>query len=564
MQKIVQSVTGRYFAGLSVLIPAILIVSSCSSNCRNIDALLDQTAAKESIQLNDWNNLVENLEKNQAEYQDCDGSLYNEKQVNKGAVLERISSLSGKYDRSPRLGKEVTIGLIDEQVQPYINEGAEFEQVKDRLENFISGYETLFSESFPELYSLPGYTDTLIADIYDSHIISPRLYLERSGSMVFYDAGNRNFVNAMRQIINRFPQYSMDKKLIYVVADKIAHWDIAYSDFLQTPNIFRETRGMVDPSFTDFPAIFRDILNNTEDNQISVLFSDLIYDVQTPATGVTPGGLASQAQEMTHAVFNTHGADFGVIILKMNGDYDGIYYPPLSSSFSYEGNRPYYISLIGKTRALHKLMTGDPYSAVKDFSSLPGFEASHSLYRMSQTPWYSIIVPHNKNSRYVQPARSSLQEGRIDRLENARIHDRENSFTFVVAADLSSLWFDESFKTNPENYRISSRDDFYVDEIIPVGPGDLSSSALRYAGESTHLIVLRSDQLNNPRQEITIDIVNEFPGWLEDSSTLNDTEGNLQRFEHTTFGLEQMVKGIHNAFYQGGGNSIISLKVELN
>jgi hypothetical protein len=48
----------------------------------------------------------------------------------------------------------------------------------------------------------------------------------------------------------------------------------------------------------------------------------------------------------------------------------------------------------------------------------------------------------------------------------------------VVAADLSSLWFDESFKTNQENYRISSRDDFYVDEVIPIGPGDLSSSAL--------------------------------------------------------------------------------------
>jgi hypothetical protein len=53
--------------------------------------------------------------------------------------------------------------------------------------------------------------------------------------MVFYDAGNRNFVTAMRQIINRFPQYSMDKKLVYVVADKIAHWDIAFLIFCRLP-----------------------------------------------------------------------------------------------------------------------------------------------------------------------------------------------------------------------------------------------------------------------------------------------------------------------------------------
>jgi hypothetical protein len=141
----------------------------------------------------------------------------------------------------------------------------------------------------------------------------------------------------MRQIINRFPQYSMDKKLVYVVADRIAHWDIAYSDFLQTANIYGATSGLVNPSWTDFPAIFRDILNNTRDNQISILFSDLVYEVRTATPGISPEGFANQAQEMTHAVFNTHAADFGVIILKMNGDYEGIYYPPLSNHFPYRG-----------------------------------------------------------------------------------------------------------------------------------------------------------------------------------------------------------------------------------
>jgi hypothetical protein len=395
-------------------------------------------------------------------------------------------------------------------------------------------------------------------------MISPRLYLERSGSMVFYDTGNRNFVTAMRQIINRFPQYSMDKRLVYVVADRIAHWDIPFSDFLQVSNIFQETRGMVDASWTDFPAIFRDILNNTRDNEISILFSDMIYDVKTSIPGISPEGFAGQGQEMTHAIFNTYGADFGIIIIKMNGDYEGMYYPPMATPFTYKGNRPYYISLIGKTQTLHKLMTGQQYMAVKEFQSLPGFEASHAIYRMSQSPWYSIVVPHSRNSRYVQPSRASLQSGRINQLTDVRMHDRENNFSFVIAADLSGLWFDESFKTDPANYRVNSRDDFIIEEIVPVRQGDLSSPARRYARDATHLIILKTDRLNNPRQEITIDVINEFPRWVSSSSTFDDTGGNVAGFSGTTFGMEQMVRGIYNAFYQSEGNSIMRFNIELN
>jgi hypothetical protein len=563
MQYTFQLLRGKFVCNLTTLL-VLIIFSSCSSDCRKLDAVFGQIAGREAVSVGDWEWLTGELQNNRSIYEDCDRGLYNNGKPDREAILGRIISSAAKNHRNPAFSRELTLALINETVSDIIPGGAGLQEIQNRFERFILNYQNLFSVYFPELYSGNAVSSELFTGIYDSHIISPRLYMERSGSMVFYDAGNRNLVTAMRQIINRFPQYSMDKKLVYVVADRIAHWDIAYSDFLQTANIYGATSGLVNPSWTDFPAIFRDILNNTRDNQISILFSDLVYDVKTATPGISPEGFANQAQEMTHAVFNTHAADFGVIILKMNGDYEGIYYPPLSNHFPYRGTRPYYICLIGKTSALHKMMTQEPYRAVKEFSTLPGYESSHAIYRMNQSPWHSIIVPHTKNSRYVQPARSALQKGRIDRLENAKIHDRESSFRFVVAADLSALWFDDSFKTDHRNYRIKSRDDFYIEEIIPIRPGDISSASQRYARSATHLIVLQTDRLDNPRQEITIEIINEFPQWIRESSTFDDSAGNIPGFASTTFGLEQLTRGIYNAFYQAEGNSIISFKIELN
>jgi hypothetical protein len=562
MQNLPRFISGKSNFGIYRFLIIVLFSYACSSECRKMDALFGDLARKDEVTVIDWERLTQYLGNNRNIYEKCAGELYTHNGLNKDAILNRISAAARNTPAGPDFSRDLILDLINRLAYKEILGGAGLQQVKDRLNAFAEDHRDLFTGKFPGLYSDKSFTAGFFSAVYDSQVIFPRLYLERSGSMVFYDSGNRNFVTAMRQIINRFPQHSLDRKLVYVVSDRIAHWDITFSDFLQTANIFSATQGMVNPSWTDFPGIFRDILGNTADNQISILFSDMIYDVHAPVPGISPEGFANQAQEMTHAVFNTHGNDFGFIILKMNGDYNGIYYPPLANPFAYSGNRPYYICLIGKTGALDKLMTQDTYRAVKEFNTLPGFESSHAFYRVDNSPWYSVLTPHNMNSRYVQPARASIQTGRIDQLENARVYEREGSFRFVVAADLSGLWFDDSFKTDPRNYRISSRDDFYIDEIVPVRQEDVSSAAKRYLQGSTHLIILKTDRLNNPRQEIMIEVINEFPQWLKGSSTLND-DGNIAGFPNRTFGLEQMVRGIYNAFYQSEGNSIMSLKIEL-
>jgi hypothetical protein len=564
MQKIDLFLPGKMVHGL-ISLCLVITLSSCSSDCRKLDGLFGRVIEDEVIGLADWHMLTGNLSNNYSEYINCARGLYsNGHNLNKDAVLTKISSTARKNRVETGFSRELTLELLSEKINSLIAEGATLKTIGERVGVFTANHQNLLSAYYPELYEGKEHISKLVDEFYDSRVISPRLYLERSGSMVFYDAGNRNFVTAMRQIINRFPQYSMDKRLVHVVADRITHWDIPFSEFLQVSNVFGETRDMVDASWTDFPAIFRDILNNTRDNEISILFTDMIYDVETTTPGISPEGFAGQGQEMTHAIFNTHGADFGMIIIKMNGDYEGRYYPPMATPFSYKGNRPYYISLIGKTPTLQKLMTAQQYRAVKEFQTLPGFEASHAIYRMRQSPWYSVVVPHNRNSRYVQPSRASLQSGRISQLTDARIHDRENKFSFVMAADLSGLWFDESFKTDPANYRVNSSDGFFIEEIVPLDDSDLSSPAKRFAGDATHLIVLQTDRLSNPRQQITIDVINEFPRWITSSSTLDDTRGDTGGFAHATFGLEQMVRGIYNAFYQAEGNSIMRFNIELN
>ncbi len=548
----------------STFLITILLAISCNSGRRTLNELFESIADKPEISATDWDMLIRKLEKNRTSFQKHADFLFDGASVDQQAVIDRVIIVSGSIGQSPAFSRNLTTHFIDEKIRSLILDGSNFRQAQDETEGFISSNRSLIYASYPELYDDPEYKVAVLNDIYNAHIISPRLYLERSGSMVFYDSGNRNFVNSMRRIINRFPQFSMDQRLVYVVADIITHWDIPYSEFLHVYNVFAATWGMVDPSWTDFPGIFRDILNNTADNQVAVLFSDLIYDVETVMPNISKKALADQGGEMTHAVFRTHGSEFGMIIIKMEGDYDGLYFPPMSGSFQFQGSRPYYICMIGKTSTLHRLMTEEPYRAVREFHTLPGYKASHAFYRIEQSPWYSILTPFpGYNSRHVRPTRASLNKGMIHELENASIHEREGHFRFVVAADLSALWFDENFKTDLSNFRIIASDDFVIEKIIPVSSADLSTPAQRLAKTATHLIYLKSGQLNHPKQNISIEIVNNFPKWIRSTSTLNDTDPHQPEFENTTFGLEQLIKGIHRAFYQAEGNKIMSFELEL-
>lgn len=60
----------------------------------------------------------------------------------------------------------------------------------------------------------------------------------------------------------------------------------------------------------------------------------------------------------------------------MNSSYNGLYYPYNSPSkgLAYNGQRPYYIIVVGSNANMARLTKDQNYSTFAQFNNLPGFE----------------------------------------------------------------------------------------------------------------------------------------------------------------------------------------------
>ena len=110
--------------------------------------------------------------------------------------------------------------------------------------------------------------------------MTAKFYLERSGSMVPYDAANGDgrFKAAIVRMLNSLPNEDHNK--IYVVNSSINEYPQGVRKFLADNNIFEATRSIGDASYTDFAVIFRDILDHTAANEVSILVTDMIYSTK--------------------------------------------------------------------------------------------------------------------------------------------------------------------------------------------------------------------------------------------------------------------------------------------
>lgn len=187
--------------------------------------------------------------------------------------------------------------------------------------------------------------------------IKVKFYLERSGSMTPFDAKSTkgDFKSAISMLLNNIPGNNDPSNLLYVVNDAVYSYDRTYKDFIQSKNIFADTKSLGDPRYTDFTCIFDSILSRTNDNELSILVSDLIYSTKD-MIGVTGQKVLNEANLLTRSVFKGH-TDKMVLVIKMNGDYDGPYYTFQSPNkgLMYKGERPYYFVFVAKPKVMQRI-----------------------------------------------------------------------------------------------------------------------------------------------------------------------------------------------------------------
>ena len=390
-------------------------------------------------------------------------------------------------------------------------------------------------------------------------------YLESSGSMPAYDSprGDGSFKAAVVHMLNSLPGKSA-KANMFIVNSTVEKYPEGVERFLKEADIFGAAKGYGDPSYTDFRAIFRSIADKTGAGDISVLVTDMIYSTKE-MDGVNPSKIFAEAEGMANTAFKESADVRQTLVVKMDGSYNGPYYPydSPSSGRRYDGRRPYYIMVIGGNTAMAALASGGDYSAFADFRSLRGYQASH-LFATDKPydPYYSVLLSNPDNMGTFRPVRG--QDDRVVELRDAEPDKVAGKLRIAVAVDLGGMLVDKSYSADKANYSVEADVPMSIREIRPINGKDTTPAMKKYLGKATHIIVLETGRVSKP-ERISVKLLNRLPAWVAKSSTDDDTSFG-PGFENTTFGLEHMMRGIQAAYSANGHgeNRYFELEIKLD
>jgi len=378
--------------------------------------------------------------------------------------------------------------------------------------------------------------------------IDVSFYLERSGSMIGYDSpdGDGSFKQAIVKMLNSLPGNNDDYK-IYVVNDGVNEYPEGVSKFLADNNIFGATKGIGDASYTDFGAIFRQLIDKTKQNELAILVTDMIYSTRDMA-GINAQKVFAEAQGMTNAVFKGKVKDMGMLIVKMNSTFSGMYYPYNSpkGGKQWRGRRPYYFVVVGSNSCFERLQKDKHFAPFVAFDKLRGYE---NLYLFSgdgvYDPYFTFMLSGRDLRGRFEPERGQGEQ--IKNLKNIKPDRDSGDLRLHLAVDLSGMFVDESYATDPKNYVVSSDDDIKIEEIRRIDPKEVSPAARKYVGSATHIFVLKGKEVSH-EQELSIKLLNRLPLWVEASSSDDDTTVGGSGFADTTFGLKYLLQGIYDSY----------------
>ena len=395
--------------------------------------------------------------------------------------------------------------------------------------------------------------------------IEPKLYLEHSGSMFFYDGVNTHgeFKNTLVQLMQGFEEIKPKTSLVYIVNDSVYKYPQSLNELITSQNIFANKIG--NPAYTDFQIIFDTMLKDLKEDQLSILFSDLIYSGKN-SQGKIPSRIMDEAEQLCRGSFTNYSPNTSVLILKMNSDYQGLYYPYNSPNKGkkYSGNRPYYICLFAKNNTMAKFLKDDKYLKIRDFEKLPSFQKKFffSNGTLLSQPYYTILESDPDGRGKFNGGDRDLNKNGIHAIKDVEApHSKSEKMRICVAVKFPKGAMEESEIVNVNNYQIDGyKDDFKLIAVEPVN---------RKIDGATHKLILEANKAGGGEREVLIKFKRNFPPqWVQDSHTGDDTnmDANNTSFNNTTFGFKNMMNGINSAFSKpnsADNNYYFTLKLNL-
>ena len=384
--------------------------------------------------------------------------------------------------------------------------------------------------------SLETPKDTLATQIH--------IYLENSGSMNGYVAGNTDFKDALSDLLVLLKyHYGEENIQLHFINTEIYPF-FSYTDITQIPyKLSPKSIAIGDTGSSDLNQIFNQILEKTDTHTISILLSDAIYSIQ----GSDTEALLNFQKSKTKDAFlssSKRGFDPVTTIVQLQSVFWGNYWDKNNNkTMLRDAIRPYYLCITGPADRMQDFNANIPLEKEK----VQGFQHKYVLSSrdFSQNNYYSVLTASFNHGRF-KPIRTLSTSTYVRGIEDVEINRRSaDPFGFAIAVDLSSIPAENSYKMNPDNYEIRAGD-YQIEAIIPIDKKDIHPSDwIRIqAANATHIIQIQAK--SGVYTDLDLALKKVIPQWVYHTDT--DDDSNIQAVLDKTFGLKYMIEGISEAY----------------
>lgn len=387
-------------------------------------------------------------------------------------------------------------------------------------------------------------TSNGIIAIADHPIVN--VYLENSGSMNGYvDNGKTLFQQDVYNYLCDIHISEIASEInLHFINSQIINKGSVIEDFINklTPNSFKTSGGKT--TTTDIADVFKQVLNRTDDNTVSIFISDCIF---SPGSVTNPQAYLANQQVGIKKCFADHLTqypNFSVLVYQLYSNFSGTYYDYMNRPRKYNGERPYYIWVMGHTANIAKLRAYIPNEKFSGSGVANMWCAfNHTVEDLS----YSI-VPKAIIGDFNKVSKNSI----------SRIKKTNGEFAFQVLAklDVLELMLGNDYLMDTNNYACLinkyDTDEWYIDV-------ERNTNA---SSPATHNIILGTTK-NTLSGTLSVAIRCKSPKWayeLTDDDDSSFTDENNRK----TYGLKYMIDGIQQAFEAKSSGDYTVMDFKLN
>ena len=354
--------------------------------------------------------------------------------------------------------------------------------------------------------------------------VNVNLYVENSGSMDGFMHDGYSFKDAVFGYITSLNKY-VGKTGFYYVNSRVVPNDIPLEKLSMSFNtdFFRKAGG--NRSSTDIATILKQVLERTDNNNVSVLVSDMILDLPD---GAAKNYFINNRISLEAIVGNKlkKQEDLTFVVYRLTSHFNGSFYNAKGVSHV-DGKRPYYIMVAGPVKAVCQLIRKVP---LKD---VPNANVTNEVaYTGTHVPTMTIT---NSTGRLFKNSKCTLLQDRSSR-----------NYRIKILADMTSSFLDEKTLTQKSNYHSTGRQ-VKIEYVEKISDGD---------SPYTHIITASVPLAVQPTEESICLKKSATPVWIEQA---NDDTGTF--IGRKTTGIKYILAGIESAY---GNENVIELNLKIN